>query len=255
MTRFGLMLRTRALGRAIEYLPEVNSTNDRLLASAAAGAQHGSACVTDLQLAGHGRLGRSWWAPAGEGLLFSVLLRPAIPLEHAGRLTMSMGLAAAAGVEETTGIRLGLKWPNDLMLSDKKVGGMLAQVNTQGSEWFAVLGLGINVDVDFSSAPPELRESATSLAGVAERPPDRPNMLAAILNHLESYVDSLEAGNDLASAWAARLDTLGREVQAHLLNDTVRGVAEGVSPEGALLIRTREGVLFAVWSGDVVHLR
>jgi biotin-(acetyl-CoA carboxylase) ligase len=170
-------LTTRRLGRPALFFPSIGSTNDVIHAAAAAGAAEGLLAVADEQTAGRGRLDRRWWAPAGSSLLMSLLLRPPIPAVRAGQLTMCLGLGAAEGIEQTTGLRPALKWPNDLLLAGRKLGGMLTELRLDGDRLeYAVLGLGVNVNVEFGTSPPApapktaVRSGVEALAGCAYAP-------------------------------------------------------------------------------------
>jgi BirA family transcriptional regulator, biotin operon repressor / biotin---[acetyl-CoA-carboxylase] ligase len=213
--------------------------------------------VADEQTAGRGRLGRSWWAGPEAGLLFSLLLRPtAFPVSRAGQLTMCLGLAAAEGIEATTGVGVALKWPNDVVYEGRKLGGMLAELELAGEQVaYAVLGLGLNANMDFAAAPADLTDTAVSLALILGHEVDRAALLAALLARFEQHYDRLLAGEPPHAAWAARLDTLGRRVRVALPAASLTGVATGVTPEGALLLRTDDGTEHVVWSGDVTAVR
>jgi BirA family biotin operon repressor/biotin-[acetyl-CoA-carboxylase] ligase len=235
------------------FFERVGSTNDVTCRLAAAGEAEGLLVVADQQTTGRGRLGRSWWAPKGAGLLFSLLLRPAIPTTRSGQLSMCLGLAAVEGVESVLGLRPLLKWPNDLLLDDRKLGGILADLGTQGDRiQYAVLGLGLNVN----AVPAALASASISLADVLGRAVDRVELLAEILARCEAWYRRLpqmttEAGEPIHAAWAARLHTLGREVMVSAADRQFYGRAVGVSPEGALLVEDQDGQIRTVWSGDV----
>lgn len=255
-------LNTHRLGQTVLYFPQISSTNDVVHAEAAAGAADGLLVVADEQTAGRGRLDRRWWAPPGSCLLMSLLLRPAIPLHRAGQLTMCLGLGAVEGIEALTGLRPALKWPNDLLLHDRKLGGMLTELRLDGDRLaYAAVGLGVNVNITFtastftSAMPSELTDTAISLLTARGAPVDRLALLAAILAHTEAWVDRLLAGASPHETWAARLDTLGRPVTVATAAGTRHGLAAGVTPEGALLVRDAEGHEHVVWSGDVTSLR
>jgi BirA family biotin operon repressor/biotin-[acetyl-CoA-carboxylase] ligase len=126
--RIARLLTTRRLGRPYLYFARIGSTNDEARRRAEAGAPEGLVLVADEQAAGRGRLDRRWWAPPGSSLLMSLLLRPGLPLARAGQLTMCLGLGAVEGVAEVTGLAPRLKWPNDLALNGRKLGGMLSEV-------------------------------------------------------------------------------------------------------------------------------
>jgi len=277
-------LTTRRLGRPTLYFPTIGSTNDVAHKRAAAGAFDGLLVIADEQTAGRGRLDRRWWAPAGSSLLMSLLLRPALPPDRAGELTMCLGLAAVEGIEAATGLRPALKWPNDLLLDGRKLGGMLTELRLDGERLaYAVLGLGVNVNVEFtasplastvastlastltspltstltspSAAPPELADTAISLSMALGREVDRVALLVAVLVRCETWYERVLAGESPHAAWTARLDTLGRRVRVTTTAGRVIGVAVGVTPEGALLVRDDDATERVVWSGDVTALR
>ncbi len=241
-------------------LEQVGSTNDLAHEQARAGAGDGLLILAEEQTAGRGRLDRSWWAPAGTCLLMSLLLRsePKLALRLAGQLTMCLGLGAAEGIEEVTGVRAGLKWPNDVVIGGRKLGGMLTELNTDGGQLnYAVLGLGLNVNHDFAAAgaPAEITGLATSLMLEIGHEVDRVALLAAILRRTEQWYDGVLAGDSPHEAWAGRLDTLDRRVRVTLHDGGLEGVAVGVTPEGGLLVRDEGGVVHTVWSGDVTAVR
>jgi BirA family biotin operon repressor/biotin-[acetyl-CoA-carboxylase] ligase len=195
----------------------------------------------------------------------SLLLRPPLLLREAARLTMCLGLGAAEGVEAVTGLRPVLKWPNDLLLDGRKLGGMLAELQPEGERIaYAVLGLGLNANLALRDAavPPELAGTVGSLSDALGRAVDLGELLAAILWRCEAWYDgSLAAhtgsmgGTALHDAWAARLDTLGRMIVVSTPQGSLRGRAVGVSPEGALHVEDAGGHVHTVWSGDIAAVR
>jgi len=275
-------LTTRRLGRPVLYFPRTASTNDVAHERAAAGAAEGLLVIADEQTAGRGRLDRRWWAPPGSSLLMSLLLRPALPPDQAGQLTMCLGLAAVEAIETVTGQRPALKWPNDLLLEDRKLGGMLTELRLDGERLdYAVLGLGVNVNIAFDEGrhlhPPavaagavttkdendssfvlgpssDLADTAISLSMVLGREVDRVALLAALLARCEVWYERALAGESPHAAWAARLDTVGRRVTVATTTGSLTGVAVGVTPEGALLVRGDDAAEHVIWSGDVAAL-
>ena len=238
---------------------------------AAAGAAEGLLVIADEQTAGRGRLDRRWWAPPGSSLLMSLLLRPPLPASHAGQLTMCLGLAAVEGIEAVTELRPALKWPNDLLLNDRKLGGMLTEMRLDGERIaYAVLGLGVNVNVMFDEGrrtedekkpsfvlrpSSELATTAISLSMALGREVDRVALLAAILARCEAWYERTLAGASPHAAWAARLATLGQQVNVTTAAGVLSGLAAGVTPEGALCVRMADGAEHIVWSGDVTAVR
>ncbi len=258
-------LATQRLGRPVLYFPLIGSTNDVAHERAAAGAPDGLLVIADEQRAGRGRLDRRWWAPPSSSLLMSLLLRPSLPLDRAGQLTMCLGLAAVEGIEAVTGLRPALKWPNDLLLDGRKLGGMLTELRLDGERLgYAVLGLGVNVNVNFSALtstsasapmPHELPGTAISLSMVLGHTVDRLVLLAAILARCEMWYERTLAGQSPHAAWAARLDTVGRRVTVTTAAGAMVGRAVGVTPAGALLVGDDAGAEHTIWSGDVTALR
>jgi BirA family biotin operon repressor/biotin-[acetyl-CoA-carboxylase] ligase len=251
-------LATRRLGHPVLYLSRAGSTND-VAHERAAGAAEGLLVVADEQTAGRGRLDRTWWAPPGASLLMSLLLRPPLSARQAGQLPMCLGLAAVAGIAQVAGVRAALKWPNDIVWAGRKLGGMLTELRLRGEQLdYVVLGLGVNVNLMFGpggAAPAELWATAASLQMAAGRPVARVALLAAILQSCERWYDRLLAGEPVHEAWAAQLDTVGREVQVARPAGLLHGVATGVTPEGGLVVRTAMGQDEVVWAGDVNSVR
>lgn len=251
-------LTTRRLGRPALAFERVGSTNDLAHEQARAGAQDGLLLIAEEQTAGRGRLDRSWWAPPGTCLLMTLLLRPALSVANAGQLTMCLGLGAAEGIAAVTGVEAQLKWPNDLLVNGRKLGGMLTELNSaDGAINYAALGLGLNVNVDFGAggAPVEVASFATSLLLETGREVDRLALLAAVLARTEAWYDGVLAGDSPHEAWAVRLDTLGRRVRVTMAAGALEGMAVGVTPDGALLVREDGGAVWTVWSGDVERVR
>ncbi|MGE5602028.1 MAG: biotin--[acetyl-CoA-carboxylase] ligase [Nitrososphaerales archaeon] len=257
------VLTTHRLGRAVLAFDRIGSTNDVAHEQARAGAADGLLVVAEEQTAGRGRLARTWWAPPATCLLMSLVLRPwsvgrTLSLPQAGQLTMSLGLAAAEAAGELTGLRVQLKWPNDLLIEGRKLGGMLTELDADEDRLdYAVLGLGLNVNVDFAApgAPPELALTATSLQMETGRPVDRLALLAGILLRTERWYERVLAGESPHEVWAQHLDTLGRRVRVAFITGFLEGVAVGVTPEGGLLVQDDAGRVQIVWSGDVAGLR
>jgi BirA family biotin operon repressor/biotin-[acetyl-CoA-carboxylase] ligase len=257
----------------VEHHATIGSTNDRARELARLGTPEIAVIVADEQTAGRGRQNRSWYTPAGTALAFSLLTRPAITPQRAMRLTMLAGLAAVEGIEWATDLRLDLKWPNDVVTMNnkqltminaqeainnqrpttKKIGGILTECAFQGDAIdYAVIGLGLNVNVDFSQQF-ELRAIATSLSQLAGREIDRWAVLKAVV---AAWIDRSAWLGDahadrLREAWAARLINLRKTIRVNLHDQIVEGYAEGVDDDGALLLRMADGRVQRLLSGDV----
>lgn len=248
-------LRDRSILTRIEHYASIGSTNDRARALAGQGAPEIALISADEQTSGRGRQGRSWHTPPGTALAFSLLTRPAIAAQRAMRLTMLAGLAAVEGIEQATGLRLDLKWPNDVVFYNErrwwKVGGILTECAFQGDTIeYAVVGLGLNVNVDFSQQV-ELREIAASLTDLTASRIDRLAVLCAVTGSFIDRYARLETDKQLRDAWAARLINLRRTIRVNLNDQIVEGYAAGVDDDGALLLRTADDQLLRLLSGDV----
>ena len=247
--------------RRIEYMPTVGSTNDAAKQLGVSGAPEATLVVADEQTAGRGRLGRAWYSPPGTAIAMSLLLRPQFSPALAYRLTLLTSLVAVQAVEQVTGLRVGLKWPNDVVIEQKaggkrqdapilKLGGILTETSISGQDIeFAVVGLGLNVNIDFSGR--EEFPEATSLMMQLGHQVDRLEILRALVERFAARYAILDRDERLRADWSARLTTLGRQIIAHRGDETFLGLAEGVDESGALLIRTDEGTLCHVDVADV----
>lgn len=245
-------LRAQTVGRRLEVRERVGSTLDVLAELAAAGAPEGTVVFADHQRQGRGRLGRAWLAPPGTALLMSVLFRPPLAPERVGQVGMAVALGALDGLRQWDGfpedLPLALKWPNDLLCRDLKLGGLLAEASWPPTGPAEVrVGLGLNV----RQAPEALPPGAISLAMVLDRVPDRSWLAAAILNAVDRHYAALQAGGDLLESWSRHLATLGQEVVAHRADGIVSGCAVGVTRTGALIVRADDGTEVELEAGDV----
>lgn len=236
--------------REVRRLDRTDSTNRVALDAARAGATDGLVVVADEQTAGRGRLGRRWEAPPGSSLLVSVLVRPALQPSERPLLGVAAALAAAEAVAESTGVVARLKWPNDVVVNDRKLAGLLAE--TAGDA--VVVGLGCNVA--WGTLPEPIAQTATSL-DLEGAEVSTADVLIAWLRALDARLDALERGDGAALIADAsdRMATLGRRVRVDRLDDAIVGRAEGLSASGRLVVRADDGIVHEVDAGDVVHLR
>jgi len=258
------LVRRGGLWRDIQVVESTGSTNADLLARALAGEAEGAVLVAEEQHAGRGRMGRTWTSPPRAALTFSVLLKPAVPLARRGWLPLLAGVAVATAVTQVTGVRTGLKWPNDLLTADAKLAGILAEAAGDA----VVVGIGLNV----STEPAELSHllaptrpgalPATSLRAAGATALDRASLLLAILGELEHWYRAWQrAGGDpdrsgLRAEYTRLSATIGRTVRAELPGgQALSGPVAGVDSDGRLLVRVSSGSEVAVAAGDVVHLR
>jgi len=245
-------LNTVFLGRNLLYLPETTSTHAEAKRLARKGAPEGLLVVADHQTAGRGRLDRRWEAPAGSSLLLSIVFRPALEPSQIQQVTMSCGLAVVDALAGQTGLDVGLKWPNDIILAGAKLGGILTEIEFTGHRIeHMVVGIGLNVNLDPAQLSSALLWPATSLSQALGRHVPRLPLLWALLEAVEARYTALQAGPSPRAEWAERLATLGQAVVVSGAGVMLEGVAEGVDEDGALLVRVAGGGLERILVGDV----
>ena len=241
-------------GYQVEWVSKTGSTNADLLAVARRGSETNRVLVTDYQSAGRGRRGRTWEAARESSLLFSVLTRPEIPVAAAHLVTTALALSALEACDSLAGVRPGLKWPNDLVLEDRKLAGVLAESVVAGDRLEAVV-VGMGLNVRSGAAPSEVVDDAVALEDVCGSVVGRRELLAAVLTRFAHRMDEIETGAgqaELVEAARRESATLGRRVSVELGDGTVlEGLAQDLDERGALVME--DGMRVVV--GDVVHLR
>ncbi len=241
-------------GHSFRYHDETDSTNLEAKVLAQKGAPEGTVVVAEAQTAGRGRLGRRWTSPAGKGLLFSVILRPSLPMTQAHLLTILAAVSAAEAIEKHVPARVLVKWPNDLFIDGRKTGGILMEVSGEQDEvdW-VILGMGINVNTEFSELPVALRRTATSLKIAGGEPVDRSDILATLLLALEvHYKAALRGGFEATlTRFRERDYLLSRTISVETRDGPVVGSAAGIDDRGALLVELPHRRVRSFHSGDV----
>lgn len=255
-------LSTTWLGHRIELFDCLPSTNREAVQLAQAEVEHGTVVIADSQTAGRGRLSRIWFSPPSANLYCSIILRTARPPERLTEwlswLPLISALAAAEAIEDVSSLHVSVKWPNDLLISKRKIGGILCESGTGiRSDPFQIIGIGINVNGDQDDWPADLRDSATSIWQERKIVVDRNRLMAQLLLELEQCLDELAHHGTarLALAYHQRCSTIGHKVQATVANgDKIVGHAEGIGQDGSLQVQpqaTQPGSAMP----DVVHLR
>lgn len=251
-------LRTRLIGREIRYWPEVESTNTMAMHLAREGAAEGTVVIADAQSGGRGRAGKPWYSPPGLNLYLSVLLRPSLEVQEAALLTFIGSLAVADAID-AEGEHTQVKWPNDVLLADRKVAGVLAELHTLGRKVAAlVLGIGVNLNVERDMLDRALGEAAwgaVSLKEVLGREVDRVAFAVTLLENLEKRYQQFLAGGKRAviEEWKAR-SFLGRRVMVIEEEVRVEGVALDIDESGYLLVLLDDGSQVHVRVGEVIPL-
>ncbi len=218
----------------------------------------GTVIVADTQEKGRGRLGRQWISPPGLNIYMSVVLVPSIAPKDATLLTILSAVACTNALRERCGVDVSIKWPNDLMIKGKKVGGILTETRVEADRiaW-AVIGIGINVNMDSGSFPAAIRKTATSIKAEGGRHHSRSGLIAAILEELEkSYSTLVNVGRTpLVNRWRQMSCTPGNHVCVTEGNRQVSGFAEDIDDEGMLLVRLPSGELKRMGAGDLTIIR
>jgi BirA family biotin operon repressor/biotin-[acetyl-CoA-carboxylase] ligase len=260
-------LATHALGRRIELYERLESTNREAVTLGHAGVEHGTLVLADAQTAGRGRLARTWFSPPGVNLYASVVIRLPIDAQRQAAwlswLPLMAALAAAEAIEIVSAARIAVKWPNDLLITERKAGGILCESGTSaGLGSFQVIGLGINVNGTQGEFPEELRDIATTVRHETGNFIDRNRLVAQLLNETERCLDEfLSRGSEpIALAYKQRCATIGKTVKAVLADgNEYIGVAEDIEQDGSLTLVERSSGRAAtvrqLRAADIVHLR
>jgi BirA family biotin operon repressor/biotin-[acetyl-CoA-carboxylase] ligase len=248
-------LHTSYIGKEIHYFKEVDSTNEVAKKLAEEGAQEGTIVIAESQTSGKGRLGKKWISPSG-GVWMTIVLRPDIPPHQAPQLTLVTGVAMAKTLDKECGLDVGIKWPNDILIGNKKVCGILTEAITNHKLDFVLVGIGLDLNVDLDNFPPELREGATSLKRELHRDIPGVKLVQNFLTDFENLYDEFKAGNfpEILAEWRRLSKTIGRHVEVHKRGRVVTGEAIGVNKDGMLILEMEDGSLRKVMSGECIHL-
>ncbi len=259
---------TKWLGRSIFVFNQLESTNSYALDLLKKDTSHGTVVIADCQTAGKGRLGRNWHSPANTNLYFSVILTRQSALSFLSWFPLATGIAMAETIEETANLKVSLKWPNDLLLNTKKLGGILCESSTKGPNGRAVIiGVGININCVEIHFPQELKDIATSLALQAGHTFNRHALLGTVFSKLESCYERIWESDlpALHSRYISRCTTLGRHIQVRLADDKLlEGIATNIGHEGELQVlpsnpsvpsENHQSSLISIRAGDVIHVR
>jgi len=248
-------LKGNLFGKRIHHFFKVDSTNRVALELGHAGEPEGAVILGEEQTAGRGRAGRGWHSERATGIYVTVLLRPKLAPVQAPLLTMMAGLSAHAAIEAQTGLAVDLKWPNDLLVGGKKVGGILTEMHAEPSQVrFVIVGIGLNVNQD--RFPPELGAIATSLRVESGHPQSRLELLVRLLREFErDYNDFLSDGPAKVIERFTKVSSYahGKRVRVSNGKENFTGTTAGLGPEGLLQVKRDNGQLMTVIAGDVAE--
>lgn len=250
-------LKGSLFGKRVHHFFKVDSTNRVALQLAHAGEPEGTVVIAEEQTAGRGRAGRAWHSERAAGIYMTVLLRPPLAPVQAPLLTMLAGISAHAAIQSEVKLSLDLKWPNDLMLDGKKLGGILTEMHAEPSAVkFVIVGIGINVNQE--KFPAELSAIATSLRIASGRRQARMEILSRLLREFETdYQRFLQEGPAGVIQRFSAISSFasGKNVRVTSGSTSFSGVTEGLSPEGLLMVRREDGQVVTVIAGDVTEAR
>ncbi|MFA5362272.1 MAG: biotin--[acetyl-CoA-carboxylase] ligase [Candidatus Omnitrophota bacterium] len=249
-----LRLDTKVLGRKILYFETLVSTMEIAFQHAAAHAPEGTLVVAETQTKGKGRLGRNWFSPKYKGIYLSLVLRPEIAPREASILTLLAAVSICEAVRNTTGIDAQIKWPNDIIIHNKKAGGILTEISAEMDKvFFIIIGMGLNVNNDKRSLYP----GSTSLREHRKEEISRLAVACEILRRIEdNYLFFKRNGSQrILESWRDLNITLGRRVRVVSHKEQVEGEAVDIDSDGGLLVRGDSGLLEKFLAGDIVHCR
>ena len=244
-------IHTKWAGKTVHFARETDSTNLWIKRLAKEGASEGTLALAEFQSAGRGRLGRSWEVPEGTSVMMSILLRPKFEPQYAPTLTLVMGMAVAKAVKNL-GFDVSIKWPNDVVVSHKKICGILTEMGVRdGKIDYAVIGVGINVNI--KEFPEEMADKATSLYLESGREFDRSQIPGLVMEAFEKYYEKFAATCDLSGLkeeYESILANYNQPVRV-LAKEPYEGVARGITEGGELLVEKTDGTIVAVSAGEV----
>ena len=246
--------KTKVVGRDIRVFEQTASTNDVIEKLARDGVKEGVVVFAESQTKGRGRLGRKWISPAHKGLWFSILLRPDLRPQETTQLTVASATALRRAIQSETGLKPEIKWPNDILVGGKKVAGILTELSAELDKVrYVILGIGIDVNLDAGEFPAELKKIATSLKIEAGETISRAELATTILLELDKDYSRICSGKFAAVAdeWEENCVTIGKNVTVQIGDRKIRGRAESLDDDGALLLRTEHGHLERITGGDV----
>jgi BirA family biotin operon repressor/biotin-[acetyl-CoA-carboxylase] ligase len=245
---------TRVIGREIRVFHETTSTNDIIERLARDGVKEGVVVFAESQTEGRGRLGRRWLSPVGKGLWFSVLLRPGLSPQQVTQLTVACGTALRRAIHEQTGLRVAIKWPNDILVGRRKLAGILTEMRGEPERVkYVIIGIGVDVNVDLDDFDETLRSQVTSIKHELRRPVSRAELAVCMLRELDHEYSRVVRGEfaSVAEEWMSHCSTIGEKVRITIGNRVIHGRAESLDDSGALLVRTEHGRLEPILGGDV----
>ncbi|MBI3592241.1 MAG: biotin--[acetyl-CoA-carboxylase] ligase [Nitrospirae bacterium] len=251
-------LSNHQIGKEIIFLDTTGSTNTVASELAMKGCTEGTVIIADEQTGGRGRRGRAWISPAGKNLYMSIILKPDISPRDATMLTLMSAVSCASAVKKLSTIPVSIKWPNDIMVSDRKLGGILTEIKTDMDRIsYSIIGIGMNINLDIDDLPHDIRPIATSIKHETGVSQSRTQFAVEILREIGKWYSALlTSGKDrIIKEWLQLSSTIGRSVKVTAGDAIFTGTAEGIDDEGILLLRLQDNSIKKISAGDVTILR
>jgi BirA family transcriptional regulator, biotin operon repressor / biotin---[acetyl-CoA-carboxylase] ligase len=248
----------KLIGYKLYYYPEIGSTNDEAYRLGMEGALEGTVVIADMQTKGKGRMQRVWHSPAGSNIYTSIILRPPFKPAAAPQISLVAGVAVAELLEQFCPGRIDLKWPNDVLINDKKVCGILAQMKPSVDQVdFVVVGIGINVNIRQNQFPADICDIATSLRAETGREILREDLIISLYeNFAKWYKKLLQDGfASIKERWLGFAAMIGRNIQIKYFNETLTGKAIGINDAGSLILLNAKGEKLIINAGDATILK
>jgi BirA family transcriptional regulator, biotin operon repressor / biotin---[acetyl-CoA-carboxylase] ligase len=249
-----LGLETEEIGRSVYFFESVTSTQKVAKEYAMNGAKHGTLIVADEQTEGRGRMVRKWYSPKGTGIWASFILRPDIQIQHAPQLTLLSAVAVVQAIKKVTHITPEIKWPNDILISGRKVCGILTELQAEEDRIQSViLGIGINVNQDKNDFSAEIIKKATSLKIELGKTVNRSSLIQSLCYYIEQLLHLYisEGFTPIKSLWETYAVSIGKRISARTVKGTFDGVALGINNEGVLLLKQDNGDIVEIISADI----
>lgn len=247
-------LGTQIIGKKFHVFGELDSTNSEAYRMAQEGGEEGEVVIADRQLRGRGRLGRRWLSPPGVNLYVSIILRPPILVRNAPLITLMAAVAAAKATEGISGLQPRIKWPNDLLINNKKVAGLLNEMKGNADKVeFVVLGIGINVNMTLGMVPEEMISTATSLREELGYDISRVEFLSALLREVEREYQVFLTGEPerVLRQWEEFSQIVGKLIEMRSFKEVIRGRVKGIDSNGSLLLSAPDGSERRIIAGDI----
>jgi BirA family biotin operon repressor/biotin-[acetyl-CoA-carboxylase] ligase len=247
-------LNTKIIGKYIHHFDCVDSTMDVAFKLGISGYPEGTVVCAETQKKGRGRMGRSWLSPKSKGIYASIILRPKLLPNETARLTLLSAVAISEAIRDMTGLFSYIKWPNDILINDRKLGGILTEIDAEMDiVKFAIIGLGINVNAKSSQLPPRATSISQEKGGVFSRV----ELLREILRKLDKLYLLLQRQGfgPVIERWRELSSTIGRRVKVSYKREHIEGEAIDVDLDGGLLIRSDYGFIEKIMAGDVIKVR